>query len=167
MDHALNQFADHVRVRPDDICLTEGDDHYSFAKVATISDNLALDLIAAGGDVGDVMVWIGGAGAARLLAFLASQKAGLAFGAPIMQMGPQFIADYMTVCKPRLILAEDGWMDHVPTALRARAIRFLPDTATRDTVDFASIPNDVISHLSFTSGSVSYTHLTLPTICSV
>ena len=153
MHQALSRFADHVRERPGAACVSEGEARYSFAEVDAISDNCARDLIAAGAGVNDVIVWIGGAGATRLLAFLATQKAGMAFGAPIMQMGPAYIAEYLEVCAPRLIVFEDGWEDHVPAAARAGAIRFEGDATLHGPVDFGHVSNEVISHLSFTSGS--------------
>ena len=153
MDKALQDFARQVHARPDDICLTEGDIGHSYAEVDAISDNLARDLTAAGVGVTDVVVWIGGAGANRLLAFLATQKAGMAFGAPIMQMGATFISDYFAVCQPRCVIFEKGWGDHVPADRRADAICFRPDATRRGALNFGPVSNDVISHLSFTSGS--------------
>lgn len=153
MDQALNQFAEHARLRPQDVCLTEGETRYSYADVDAISDNMARELIAAGVAVDDIVAWIGGAGAKRLLVLLATQKAGMAFGAPIMQMGDAYIADYVEVCAPRLIVFEDGYESHVPDAARPNAIRFTPDASPRGSLDIGPVANDVISHLSFTSGS--------------
>ncbi len=153
MDQALAEFAYHVRARPDAECLSEGAARYSFAEVDAISDNFAHDLIDAGVKTNDVVAWIGGAGANRLLVFLATQKAGMAFGAPIMQMGAAYIADYVNVCAPRLIVHEDGWDAHVPVSAREISMRFQADATPRGLTAFAATPNDVISHLSFTSGS--------------
>lgn len=151
MDGILRNFASHASANDDRICLSEGGWRIGFAEAEAISDRLAAELLARTDGPDGVIAWIGGAGAKRVLAYLAIQKAGLVFCAPNTALNHTQIVAILGITKPVLTLVEAGfealaarfWQGPVMTA------RFAPG----DTFTPPDVPGEAISHISFTSGS--------------
>ncbi|MEM9360568.1 MAG: AMP-binding protein, partial [Pseudomonadota bacterium] len=152
MDTILNRFDNIVRDHPNDICLCEGNEQFTFADVQRISDNMAGEL--SGRTARETCVaWLGGAGAHRVLTYLAIQKAGLVFFAPNTTLNDEQICQTLAVAKPEVLLVDQEY--EALAACIPHNKKIVASLARNDLRAFErpSVTKDAISHLSMTSGS--------------
>lgn len=153
MDGVLSDIERFARERPGAPCLSEGAWHLDYAAVAAISDRMAGALLDRIGRPGGSVAWIGSAGAARVLAYLATQKAGQVFSAPTLSLTTDQIRGLLRLSKFDLILLEDGYRD---AAARFADGPFLAadfDTAPASPFRRPALGQGAPSHVSVTSGS--------------
>ena len=79
MEGVLRDIDRFARETPGAPCLTEGTWHLDYAGMAAITDRLAGELLDRVGRPGGSVAWIGSSGAARLLGYVATQKAAQVF----------------------------------------------------------------------------------------
>ena len=152
MDSMLNRFEEIVGNRPNDICLSEGGEHFTFADVHSISDDMAATLSDVTPQAGCV-AWLGGAGAHRVLAYLAIQKTGLVFFAPNTTLNDEQIRQALAVAKPEALLIDQ---EHESLAERIpHNNQIIASFSRAGLKNFKrpAVAADAVSHLSMTSGS--------------
>ena len=153
METVLQKFDQVVQQRPNDLCLYEQSERYTFLSTQQISDAIASRLVTVCPAPGACVAWIGGAGAKRLLAYLAIQKAGLVFFAPNTTLTDEQIGEMLAVAKPAVLLVD---ADFEALAQRLRDYPYqLAAFAESEGLQFKRpvVAAQVLSHLSMTSGS--------------
>ncbi len=153
MDQILLDIERVARTRPDAPCIAEDEAGLSYARMWAITDRLAGDIMAAIGRPGGNVAWIGGGGSARLVAYIAIQKAGQVFSAPPLSLPDEQIRALLAISAHDLVIVEPGFED---TAARLTAGPVLvADLSTPANAPFArpKVDPHTGSHISVTSGS--------------
>ena len=149
----LPSYAATVRSSPTKPCVAEGAWRLTYAEVDALSDNIANDLQASGASVGDVVCFLGGAGARRLIFLLACLKAGYCFSSPILQMGEAQTVEFSEVVRPRIIMVEDGCEDLAGMMTADAVIPYTTNIRDHGQPATCDMPLTAASFISFTSGS--------------